>query len=835
MASGKMVKSKLVAAIMAWALMVAMPLSVLACAPEFPVAILVNRSHPDIPLSLFAAGKLGVIQPTWAKSYLCVAYRYLTSKPLNKVEQAGIVHLWHKRLLNAQAFANDSDAGQNATEQYLKLRAQVVNTKSKDLPNLYYAVDSYSYAQSIKNDAFVVALKTLRDRIKQFGLHSKEVLEWLNGQDIVFGIKSKDAKAPAIPRPVKGTVNLLISADRDYQIAAANLYARHYKEAAALFEQISRDSGSPWKSAAPYLVARAKFNLARCSETSAGSEHSNDNNNSYANKNNAGTGPSANPKSATAVKANADPYQDAVDFIQAQLRIEKNSVVRGNLMDLLMPLQYCLQTRAELLAGLVKSVLGPNSPRFGGDVGDLTFTMDDSSGEPAKDEATAQAKADPDKELFEKYDLTDWLSTIQQREDLWFYGGEDDQKRQQALWKENAAHAISKWRKTGSLHWLVAVMCTNGLRSAQLNNALEAAQKIGKDSPAYLTATFFVNDALIQKNLFAEVRRRLKVVLSRKDLPPSDRNLFQAQELAVSNSIEDYLKNAFMAPPAVDSGWFQLPKNWLQKEANSAYYSETPVMDDAVAEDLNRNLPLSIWLQLAHNEKLNAVVRGRVIRATWLRAQLLHQQRVADELSRAFAEAYPQVAPLIHSYEQAESGPAKQYALARLVLKTYGISPYVQSGIERHGETLDQFDYYNANYWRALQPVVPIKKVDAELQDYYPSVQQPGTSLIAQFMQSYYRSGLSRLLSSAQRAAAKEDARTIYKQRLSAFLGEPVFAWIRAHPSQPDAPELLYKIVRLPKWTFLDETGSKYSHRAYNILHNQYPRSPWTQKAVCWY
>src|SRR6516225_6342316 len=69
-----------------------------ACGPYFEEAIFTRPDHPDDPLSGFAAGQLGVIQPSYARSYLVVAYRYLSGPPLTATEQQDAVALWNERL-----------------------------------------------------------------------------------------------------------------------------------------------------------------------------------------------------------------------------------------------------------------------------------------------------------------------------------------------------------------------------------------------------------------------------------------------------------------------------------------------------------------------------------------------------------------------------------------------------------------------------------------------------------------------------------------------------------------------------------------------------------------
>src|SRR5690349_5120175 len=72
--------------------------SALACGPSMLEAIFVHTVHPVFPLERFAAGRLGVVQPSYARSYLYVAYRYLEGAPFTPDEQKGLTALWRERL-----------------------------------------------------------------------------------------------------------------------------------------------------------------------------------------------------------------------------------------------------------------------------------------------------------------------------------------------------------------------------------------------------------------------------------------------------------------------------------------------------------------------------------------------------------------------------------------------------------------------------------------------------------------------------------------------------------------------------------------------------------------
>src|SRR5256886_17012631 len=78
-----------------------------ACGPFFTDAIFVFTKHPDFPLENFAGGKLGIVTPTWARSYLVVAYRTLAGNTLSAGEAKHLNSLWDDRL-NLRDSSTDS-------------------------------------------------------------------------------------------------------------------------------------------------------------------------------------------------------------------------------------------------------------------------------------------------------------------------------------------------------------------------------------------------------------------------------------------------------------------------------------------------------------------------------------------------------------------------------------------------------------------------------------------------------------------------------------------------------------------------------------------------------
>src|SRR2546421_2856376 len=226
------------------------PARTLACGPFFTDAIFVFTKHPDFPLENFAGGKLGIVTPTWARSYLVVAYRTLAGNPLSDGEAKDIKSLWDDRL-NLNDHYDDS-----WSKKWIETRkkvpgataiAEVQTYRNREKPH------EYEEFLNCQQDAFQTATATLDERIKKFGAESSQVRDWLAAQDMVF---SNCHEGSHVPEPTADQ-DALVRADRAYQIAAANFYSTNFDEAKKQFDAIAKDKTSPYRIVSPYLAARA--------------------------------------------------------------------------------------------------------------------------------------------------------------------------------------------------------------------------------------------------------------------------------------------------------------------------------------------------------------------------------------------------------------------------------------------------------------------------------------------------------------------------------------------------------------------------------------------------
>src|SRR6185436_2006188 len=74
------------------------PTIAVACGPFTLSTVFVFTVHPAYPLEKFAEGEVGVVQPSWARSYLAVAYRHLSAVSFSPEEQRQLTELWKERL-----------------------------------------------------------------------------------------------------------------------------------------------------------------------------------------------------------------------------------------------------------------------------------------------------------------------------------------------------------------------------------------------------------------------------------------------------------------------------------------------------------------------------------------------------------------------------------------------------------------------------------------------------------------------------------------------------------------------------------------------------------------
>jgi hypothetical protein len=617
-----------------------------ACGPFFTDAIFVYSKHPDFPLESFANGKLGVLRPSYARSYLVAAYRNLSGDGLSANEAKGIKALWDERL-NYGWELHDDDWIKTWVEARKKVPdlaapAEIKAFRNREKPHEY---ESYLNCQQ---DAFDNAIATLNDRIKQFGADSSGVKSWVAAQDLVFANCSEGKHIPTAASTEAPDLPPLLRADRAYQIAAANFYAGSLDEAKQQFDSIARDDSSPWRNKAAYLAARSMLRKG-----------------SFAEKEEEGR----------PALAEAETRLNAIIKDRTLASMHHGAARLLNLTRLrLYP--------EEKLHELAHVVMNKDaSSDFKQDVWDYTVLLDKFLGE-SGDEETAKPKPPA---TLKSDDLTDWILTF---EDESAAGG---------------AHAFQRWEKTKSLPWLVAAMAkSDGQRADAL---LSAATAVDHKSPAFSSLAFDSVRLLIARGHADEARTMLDRTLAndRPRLPPSTINLLLGQRMMLAANLDEFLLAAQRHPAGLsdDNDGREIPDDESQtKEATKG--AEVFFAPDSAAI-FNRLMPVAIVKDSARSTILAPNLRRDVAQAAFVRAALLDDRDNAVQAAQALAAMQPETREFLTAYERAATPDARRFAAAFASLKFPGLRPYVSSGVGRT-TPMKEIDSYRGNYWCAEPP-----------------------------------------------------------------------------------------------------------------------------------
>lgn len=70
-----------------------------------------------------------------------------------------------------------------------------------------------------------------------------------------------------------------------------------------------------------------------------------------------------------------------------------------------------------------------------------------------------------------------------------------------------------------------------------------------------------------------------------------------------------------------------------------------------------------------------------------------------------------------------------------------------------------------------------------------------------------------------------------------AYLAAQTLAWAGTHPDDPRVPEALHLVVQAGRRACRDlqKPPVAYGRTAFELLHNRYPKSEWTEKTRYWY
>jgi hypothetical protein len=387
-------------------------------------------------------------------------------------------------------------------------------------------------------------------------------------------------------------------------------------------------------------------------------------------------------------------------------------------------------------------------------------------------------------------------------------------------------HAIDQWKRTGSPAWLVVAIASTSGTDARADELIKAADRIGPNSPAYITVEYSVDQRLMEQGKNNEARSRIEAILAKPDaLPPSAVNQFKALGLKLARNLDEYLKYALRYPVALDGDVYpdQFNDPYMQKVAAGPLdefqsRAASALFDDDSATVIDHWLPLSVLKEIARSRRLPVPLRARVALSLWVRAILLGDQASARELAPIVCDLRPALKPALDASLAAKPGADERFEAALIILRNPGMRPNVQSGLGRLA-SVDKMDPFRDNWWPAIIPpvqptptgstVAPVPPTQAAK---YPSFLPPD-----------------------ERESADREWSSWSAMDGAEFLCSEALKRADLSPADERVPEALSRCIGAVHFSPSSASCDALAESAFNLLHRRYPKSEWTRKNQFWY
>lgn len=808
--------ARIFAAIFLALLLIVPPPLAFACGPDLTAPTYTDFNAPDARDASYARGKLGILQRGYYHVYLFEAYRNLTGKPFDAAE---LPSLGFQSTSSSQQNASPSQnpgERQNWIATWESTRATLLGEKPRNSPRTFDPVgvtratmrnEQYISYYNCLSGAFENAVHTLQNRAAQFGAQSAVVKDWIAAQDQVFENCSADFNYPPKPKPavIPAAAHpedpAIIRADRAYQIAAALFYAGDFDAAQRAFEDIAKDSSSPYQKIAPYL--RARVLVRKGALEASDSDFDVD---------------ALSQAEAQLNEIIAD--KNSPDFHAAAERLLGFVRIRLHRQDRLHELEASLQTSAP-------------SKSFDQDLTDYLWLLDRPvltktvTIAPASEGKTAQRGVTVDESSrLVGGDMTDWILTFSHS------------------CGECYDHSLQRWNETKSLTWLVAALSQADAKESALPALLTAVSKIGPDSPAFLTLTFHRLRLQEQSGNVDAARHDLDQLLAQQgnSMPISARNEFLALRMKLATNLAEFLQ--FAPRLSTDAtGVAPIPAGKSDYDPGTPVYAATrPHFDSDASVVLTEKLPLRLLADAAKSNTLAPALRSDIAVAAWTRAILLKNDAIAREMTPVLAELVPELKDDLADYSKTSDAAAGQAAAIFAILRNPGFRPFVNASPGRGGfynigkveSNFTSIDNFGDNWWCRFVPSKKDQPADGGFYRLFSTLRAP--------LQEIYPGGVvpvPAFLSAPDKNAATEEL-----SALAAFpsaprwLGQFTLEWAKVHPDDSRVPEALHNVVRSWRYgcTEIDQKDApNYSKDAFEVLHTRYPDNDWAKRTPYWF
>lgn len=606
-----------------------------ACGPFITVPVFTFTQRPE-NFADFAQGHIGIIQPTWRRSVLTVAYRALNGLPLAATEQQAAIRDWQAEFERTDA--NDP-ARQAAIKTWLISRKQALADGAQEASVDVYRAGNESYYSVFLNcaaDAFANAARTLEKRLASYRA-GDAVSAWVKAQDQVFGNCSGGA---SIPEELAADAPEWLKTDRDYQIAAAHFYATQYDAADARLQKIAQAKDSPWRLTAKYLLARVAIRQGRLEEAEN--------------------------------RLNAVLNDAALSSLHASAKRLLNYVA--------------FRSRSRQLHGeLAEKLAQPSeNANFFQDLTDYRLLLDKAEG---YEDADAEAKT-LQAQFREQSEMTDWIFTVQST-------GADAANHALARWRARkqpawlvAALAKAPDDADAAAELLAAAQTTAKDSPGYLSVAYHSARLQLAQGHADV-AREILDDILGDDRLPINLSTHNQLFALRLRLAQNlDEFVHYAQRQAKDFTAEGECFLEDFSAPAQGEDYLKGLRLWRERS----------MFDEDAARVLNWHTPLTRLKALALHAVWPDHLKQRLVMSVWVRAVLLEDDALAQEFAPLLAQSLPELKQAMAAYRNGKTRQARHFEAIWLMLNNPGLKPLVETAYGR-SNPVGERDSLRDNWW----------------------------------------------------------------------------------------------------------------------------------------
>ena len=763
-------------------------------------------------LKLLQSGTPGVLLASSPASLLFIGWRRLHDQAVGDEARAALA---------VPCCGTLSYGASDAVTAWLGARKAVPGAPPLDRIDTERPGPDYTSEPNCLDDAFRTAARTAANRAAAHGAASPEVRAWLNGQDAVFRACAKPVEAlPALP---EGAPDWL-RADRRYQEAALFFYRANYPAAAAAFEAIAADAGSPWREMAPYLRVRALLRRGLASKAAP---------------------------DLLAARTAAQAIPPGAALHDAAANLGDMAQLRGD--------------PAAAAARLGEALTRPTlTGRAASDLKDLQSL---GSGVPASA-------------------FLDWINTFKTGAGAPPVVPDDrgtpleraraaDARRAGAL-----AHARERRAATQDPAWLLAALALSQPDDPASAPDLQAAAALDPDSPAFLTALYHRVRLTVATADPAATRALLDPVLARADLTGTTRNLFTAERMLVAADTGEMARLSLRARICAVPAEGCKAQDWGYGSTASGLFdgpveTATRGLGDDASYLIDR-MALSSRMALGNDPALPAPIRLDLALTSFARAVLLRDTAAVDALSRQLQRLLPAMAAEFAAIPGAAPGADRQFAEYLVFAKIPGLRTDLLDYTRPTG-TVAEFSGSWPNWVMLGKPdpdIIPPAPVLYGSNGYQQVDVPAGTDLGEGYVRipdvvcrticgaGGFVPRLPAFLSAtAARATAERrllpppgryadkggytadrrdafpnptdtDAKPLPAPPGATYVWDAVLDYANKHPRDPRVPEALHWIIHVGRY------GQGHDHsgkRAFTLLKSRYPASSWAKQNQFYY